>query len=649
MKKLKRFLLPVLSVISLIVVIAYTVEFSDKIYSNIGETIFTHLTETSVSRANSVKTKLNEQIFKLKTVAEFLSAANELGTDSQIELLYSLQEHNGFLRTAIAFPDGSFVTHDRETRGSVSDREFFVRSMNGEDCLLEPGYSLVDTDKVVFFLSVPIIKDEQVFGSVLASYEVSMIEEILSSSFLNGAGNLFLCKSNGDKIAGINYDTTFSLGNNVFNFLETVNSKQNVKPLAQMRSSMKRGVGGTSSIYNDNKQVFYVSYTPVGINDWFAFSIVSQETLLSQLYSISKNIYDWALVVSICIMVLLGYVIYLLFIRNRSVITTTEKLKSLENLYEIFLFQTESSVFVYDDTTKKVKWSENCKKEFVYLIKNIVDFENTSFFTYDSVWYEDVSTLKKLESSINFENNTASADVRIKYDLGAFKWSRISVTFIYNENKIPIKIIGSIANIHREKHQTEMLKHKATKDPLTGLYNKATTEILVTEILESGEKDSVHAMISADIDHFKNINDSFGHLFGDGVLSSVANGIKGLFRSTDILGRFGGDEFVLFIRDIPSMDFIKEKADELIKYFEKSYRLGDTEHKISLSVGIAIYPKHGATYEELYKNADESLYQAKRAGKDMYCIFGESINDEASTINKEIANVKNVFDMSDIY
>jgi diguanylate cyclase (GGDEF)-like protein len=104
----------------------------------------------------------------------------------------------------------------------------------------------------------------------------------------------------------------------------------------------------------------------------------------------------------------------------------------------------------------------------------------------------------------------------------------------------------------------------------------------------------------------------------------MSDNMKNLFRTNDVLGRFGGDEFVIFIHDIPNIGFLKEKAAELNKRLNKTYEKDGTESTVSASIGIALFPSDGTTYSALYKKADKASYEAKKSGKNTH-IFADAI------------------------
>ncbi|MFR2407497.1 MAG: diguanylate cyclase domain-containing protein, partial [Eubacterium callanderi] len=124
---------------------------------------------------------------------------------------------------------------------------------------------------------------------------------------------------------------------------------------------------------------------------------------------------------------------------------------------------------------------------------------------------------------------------------------------------------------------------------------------------------------------FKNVNDTRGHLFGDAFLMEIAGKIQTLFRSGDVVGRIGGDEFIAFIRDIPDIQVATQKAQQVIENFHSLDVFNEDDAETSCSIGIACYPDHARDFHELYKRADYALYQAKRQGKNQYVIFDREL------------------------
>jgi len=169
----------------------------------------------------------------------------------------------------------------------------------------------------------------------------------------------------------------------------------------------------------------------------------------------------------------------------------------------------------------------------------------------------------------------------------------------------------------------EELKKEYFRDSLTGLLNRKGIMESFTSLMErhGGE---LHGFLMIDLDDFKTHNDRGGHLFGDKVLEEVSKELQGLFRSDDIVGRLGGDEFVVILAGIPGVEALKRKAQIVNDTLE---RLLENGRPLSSSQGIALYPKDGITFMELYKKADAALYEAKALGKNQYVIYSENPKD----------------------
>lgn len=174
-----------------------------------------------------------------------------------------------------------------------------------------------------------------------------------------------------------------------------------------------------------------------------------------------------------------------------------------------------------------------------------------------------------------------------------------------------------------EKHtklriQQKKLQYIATHDSLTGLYNRQNfVDLLEMAINKSAETNHYFALFIIDIDNFKPINDTLGHLQGDIFLKKFALQLASLTRQGDIFSRFGGDEFSLLTTDLKSADIAKIIAERIIQGQQLPYPLNN-KNLTTISMGIAIYPFDGTTCADLLKSADIAMYKAKKAGKNTY-------------------------------
>lgn len=170
--------------------------------------------------------------------------------------------------------------------------------------------------------------------------------------------------------------------------------------------------------------------------------------------------------------------------------------------------------------------------------------------------------------------------------------------------------------------ELEHFKEQSRRDPLTSFYNKVVIEEAIDTYFQQERRRGKCALMVIDIDNFKLINDTQGHLFGDAVLVDFADAMKHLFRTTDLIGRIGGDEFVVLMKDVRSIADIEEKSQEICNAVRSFCETGKNQNGISCSIGISLYPDHGKTYRALFKKADQALYTTKGFNKDGFTIYG---------------------------
>ena len=199
------------------------------------------------------------------------------------------------------------------------------------------------------------------------------------------------------------------------------------------------------------------------------------------------------------------------------------------------------------------------------------------------------------------------------------KWIRITSHFVEDDTGKPISVIGKITNIDDEMREKMDLSERAHHDGLTGLLNWQTFQETAGELLSNG---NAGAVLVVDTDDFKGVNDTYGHLAGDRALQQTAAALAAAFRPQDLIGRLGGDEFMVCLRGISSHLMVEAVAQRMCAAVREAAEASDDDHgPVSISLGIALYPQDGVTYEELYRKADKALYCAKRAGGGTYAFY----------------------------
>ncbi|WP_142847640.1 diguanylate cyclase domain-containing protein [Telmatospirillum sp. J64-1] len=203
---------------------------------------------------------------------------------------------------------------------------------------------------------------------------------------------------------------------------------------------------------------------------------------------------------------------------------------------------------------------------------------------------------------------------------------RLSVSVIYDEAGQVANYVGVASDITDQKRESEQILHRANYDALTGLPNRLLlSDRLVQALTKMARQKDGLALMFIDLDGFKPINDTYGHLLGDQLLQRVAERLCGSVRESDTVARLGGDEFVILVSDIRSADHACQIADKVLLSLSTPFLLGDVTAHISGSIGIALSPQHGTTPEGLLDAADRAMYQAKRQGKGRWQLHEETL------------------------
>jgi diguanylate cyclase (GGDEF)-like protein len=176
----------------------------------------------------------------------------------------------------------------------------------------------------------------------------------------------------------------------------------------------------------------------------------------------------------------------------------------------------------------------------------------------------------------------------------------------------------------------EELEYLAKFDPLTGLPNRVLfNEHLHQAVARAGRGGNAFAVFFLDLDNFKDINDTLGHHTGDLLLQAVAARLRGVLRESDIIGRLGGDEFLILVEELPHTDDCINVAEKILEVLKPPFQLGDNVALVSTSIGIATYPEAGTDPNTLIKHADSAMYQAKAEGRNTFALYSTRLHQQA--------------------
>ena len=241
---------------------------------------------------------------------------------------------------------------------------------------------------------------------------------------------------------------------------------------------------------------------------------------------------------------------------------------------------------------------------------------------------EDIREYEEIIRSAMLHPHRDSVEFRSKGIINPtdeYRWYRADIVSILGKEGYVSHVIGHIVDINESKLKEIELTLRADYDGLTGLMNKLATEELINTTLQQ-YKAGGHiqgALMILDTDDFKHINDTYGHMTGDRVLSKIGDVIRSNFKGMDVTGRIGGDEFMVFMHNIHQAEDASVLANKVQRLVMQAFDGEDVGKDVSMSIGIAIAPVHGTEFTELYEKADKALYFVKTHGKAGHRIYSD--------------------------
>ncbi len=304
-----------------------------------------------------------------------------------------------------------------------------------------------------------------------------------------------------------------------------------------------------------------------------------------------------------------------------------EQLEARIQKYEIILSQTENVLFEWDMVKDTIDFSDTWEQVFGEYPRQ----ENVRSIIYDGSFFhpDDTPLILDCISALDRGSNYEMTEVRIASHRGRYIWCRFRASAARDEAGNLIKVMGIIINIDAEKQAQRALLDRAERDSLTKLLNKAAARKQSEEYLAQYPGGVRCAMLVIDLDDFKKVNDQYGHLFGDAVLTKTARAIEKHFQAQDIVARIGGDEFLVLVRGVADKNLLTSRCQSLIESLRRVFRGIHKQMALSCSIGAALSPDHGKNYYDLFEHADSALYRAKAKGKNTLCFYDEETTQTA--------------------
>ena len=457
------------------------------------------------------------------------------------------------------------------------------------------------------------------------------ISDFLDISKFDGVGYYHLIDSNGRYIAYPEDSLSFLMDETYYDAIDQLEYKADYSSL-QIKSDMAAGRAGYTH-YGYEEKERYAYYTPVGINNWFMMTIVPVEVVDRQINQLVRKASGFVVYLG---MIMLGVAVNLvnIFLKSRKRIEAYKHNQLAMALEQEKVFK-EVSYGVFDYVIE-VNLNENTiTSERGEMPISGLEWEKRT--VYDQYLMTFIQQVVKDVYREGIQNRFSRQALLALCHKGIYRFEEECIIFDKKQQEqwIHVKVrlykslytkdycaILYINNIHEAKVREMALVNDTERDAMTALYNKVTTELRIRKILERQPLET-HIFMICDIDDFKRFNDTKGHLFGDLVIKEVASEMKKFFRDEDIVGRIGGDEFVVFICHSLSNEVLYDRVKQLMNRLRDKVNDDMLQVSIEMSIGIAYAPEHGKTFQELYHYADKALYESKHQGKHQMSIYSE--------------------------
>ncbi len=311
-------------------------------------------------------------------------------------------------------------------------------------------------------------------------------------------------------------------------------------------------------------------------------------------------------------------------------ISLIEQLKKKQQDNDIMLSLVDDSFFDYDLLSGHIRFSKDFADRFG--INEEVEQFPDSLIKMGLMAAENIGVFQN--NIIELSSGIKEGELHMFLPDGKDLWYYMYYISFDDEIGIPLRCVGKLVDITEQKERIIRISRNAEIDRLTRLLNFNESQNRIKQYLDQCDEGELSALLLIDIDGFDLVNKKLGAQFGDKILLETAQKLKSLFRTTDILGRVGGDEFIVFMRDIKSENIVAVKAQAINDAIRQTINGTDGDYRISASLGIALCPEHGKHFDTLYRTAGASLYDSKKIGGDCYCIYnGESSRNISSSIS----------------
>lgn len=707
-------------------------------------TTLEHLKDVGKETANNYNQRFTTMSQVLKTTCQLIEDRFD-NSDDIGYILDSVQQTQTMFQR-LWFVDINKKLHNYTEHIEMNAVNKYVDLMlQGESGITDPFESPFN-QKMVIVVYNPVYKNGVIYGGVIGIVEINdENHDLIYNDIFDNEAYVFATASDGHIISKIKNQNTLYLGDNYFDFLDNdvEYTDGNYKDI--LNNIQKSKSGYVSYLYKGS-QSRLVYYTPVKINNWYVFTVISRDIVNQK--NEKTNQISFMLIMKVFIIFIILTILIISYFRKINKINReiNKKLEASNRKIDVILKQTNDRIFEYDikkdsltldawndypkimlnsflsnlhnynfvskehenllkekfkeiidsgdkiafdakfpyiskddntwfhvsiifikDTHKLIGTLKNSTKEmeeynillqdqmfknaiyshalamFAVNLKNrkVVIYQQDGFYHniidvgYDEQFisrlvsrahFNDKERVKKFFNCDRIQNlyHHHEGIDRIEYryyneDIEKYVWIRFRIQFERQSSNNELLMIAYANNINEEKLRQLENEFKAQRDGLTGLYNRQTFNQLVDNYLKNSNSSICYnAYMIVDLDNFKIINDTLGHSYGDQVIQNVAKILEETCYDNGYVGRFGGDEFVIFLYDQESYAMIENKARQILNQIENM----DVERSFECSASIGItFVKNEKNHSQLFDKCDQALYICKNSGKNRFFVF----------------------------
>ncbi|MEG1446457.1 MAG: diguanylate cyclase [Ruthenibacterium sp.] len=629
--KYKKITVRIIGVLLLFAVVMVTIwDFSNQVQHALTSETYRTLSEVSKTYNKVFNDRISNTIATMNMLTNHFAELHSTSKDEVMDILQSAVDAGGFTKMAICGADGVSMSNDG-VMADVFQRDYFKKAMSGKADVSEP-LTIGTSDEESIIVAVPVRSHGVVKGVLFGGYPLTVAGDHLLDTTYYSEGYGYIVAPSGAIILSSDHSDKMVDGDNLFNFFKKTTFTD--FSMAKLATAIANGESGSFAFRYEGQRRF-ISFTPAHINDWYTFSLSSDAPMLQDEKVNKQIVFRLLIKLAGVTFIVLFWIICSNRRNNKKLLKQEEELRLSEKRFSVAINASSGALFELDIRRQVYTHFENALRVFgVSAEKIMADTRPFSALPHDEFgdavnhyFYhpDDCAAIKTAMQKLAY-NTTTSYEARLRRHDNSYRWCRADVSLTYDTAGAPSHLVGFLSDIDAVKKQAIFSENQAQKDPMTGLYNKVAMATLSNKGLREYPYGR-HALMVLDIDNFKGINDTLGHAFGDLALIDVCTKLSSAFRNSDIVGRIGGDEFAVLMKNIPDIESVRSKGTELSVLFRQTHVAGK-ECKISCSIGIVVTDINeegkAESFETLYRKADAALYQAKQNGKNQFVLYQAS-------------------------